>query len=308
MGVVCVGLRIIWIFWLVWVRLAVCVRMVELCVFCWWVCGGMEGHALPFGTKCGTCDLMYGNAFACLLWFAGRLCCVGTVGLGVLHLCGDGELVWLSLEMVMPEVRGQEGGGGSTVGGRGLLIVISGPSGVGKTTITHQLVERLGASFSVSMTTRAKTAADREGVDYYFVDEGRFRSAIEGGELLEWAEVFGNYYGTPRGPVEAELAAGRDVILEIDVAGGTQVKGKLSEAVTLFVLPPSEEVLLERLRGRAREDEATIQRRFAEAKREIGAAKTGGAYEHFVVNEDLERAIEEAVGVVEGVRVERDGE
>ena len=190
--------------------------------------------------------------------------------------------------------------------GRGLLIVVSGPSGVGKTTITHRLVERLGAVFSVSMTTRQPAAGDVEGVDYYFVDEGRFRQAVDRGELLEWAEVFGRFYGTPRGPVEENLAAGRDVILEIDVAGARQVKGKVADAVTIFVLPPSEGVLLERLRGRGREDEERIHRRFSEAKREIAEAKSGGVYEHFIVNEELERAVEEAVGIVEGERKRRD--
>jgi len=177
---------------------------------------------------------------------------------------------------------------------RGLLVVISGPSGVGKTTITHRLVERLGAVFSVSMTTRPKTAADTEGKDYFFVTEEKFKHAIEQGELLEWAQVFDYYYGTPRGPVVRNLDEGRDVILEIDVAGAEQVKKAMPEAVAIFVNPPSEDELLRRLRARGREDEAKIQRRFREAQREMQQAQTGGAYDHFIINETLDEAVDHA--------------
>lgn len=181
---------------------------------------------------------------------------------------------------------------------RGLLVVISGPSGVGKTTITHKLVEHLGAVFSVSMTTRPKTAADTEGVDYYFVDLPRFEKAIMDGELLEHAKVFTNYYGTPRGPVVENLAAGRDVILEIDVEGAIQIKAALPEALCIFVNPPSEEELLRRLRARAREDETVIQRRFSEAKREMKQARECGAYDYFIINEKLDAAVSEACRIV----------
>lgn len=182
---------------------------------------------------------------------------------------------------------------------RGLLIVISGPSGVGKTTITHTLETRLGAVFSVSMTTRTKTTADTEGVDYYFVDEPRFTQAIDRGELLEWAHVFGNYYGTPRKPVEHNLAAGRDVLLEIDVHGAEQVKRAFPDALSIFVLPPSEEELLRRLRARKREDESVIQRRFQEAQREIQQARDCHAYDHFVVNQHLQQAVDQAMAFVQ---------
>jgi guanylate kinase len=182
---------------------------------------------------------------------------------------------------------------------RGLLIVVSGPSGVGKTTITHRLVERLHAVFSVSMTTRPKTEKDREGVDYYFVDEAHFREAVEQGDLLEWAEVFGHCYGTPRRPVDWYLAEGRDVVLEIDVAGAIQVKRRLPEAMTLFVLPPDEQTLLHRLRSRAREEESIIQRRFTEARREIDTARTCGAYDHFIINDRLDRAVDEACELIQ---------
>lgn len=192
----------------------------------------------------------------------------------------------------------------------GLLLIISGPSGVGKTTITHQ-VERAfagddrGAVFSVSATTRPKTAADREGIDYHFVSDAEFDRMIAAGEFLEWAGVFGKRYGTLRKWVADRQAEGRLVILEIDVQGAINVKRAMPEAFSLFVLPPSEAVLLERLRARKREDEAAIQRRFAEAKREIETAKSCGAYDRFIVNDVLEKAVEEAVAIVRAELVQR---
>lgn len=175
----------------------------------------------------------------------------------------------------------------------GLLLVISGPSGVGKTTITRQVVDRLGAVFSVSATTRSPTPADTPGVDYHFVDEAEFERMIAAGELLEYARVFGKYsYGTPRRPVEAALAQGRVVILEIDVQGAIQVRGNLPEALLVFVLPPDDATLLERLRKRGRESEEEIARRFAEAKREIALAHGSGAYDLFLVNSEVEKCVE----------------
>lgn len=181
----------------------------------------------------------------------------------------------------------------------GLLLIISGPSGAGKTTIARGLLQRLGAVFSVSMTTRPRTAADTQGVDYDFVDTDRFEQAIERGELLEWAKVFDRYYGTPREPVERHLAEGRDVLLEIDVQGGVQVKQAKPKALAIFILPPSEQELLERLRRRAREDEQAIQRRFREAQHEIRTAQSSGAYDHFIVNEQVEDAIDDALRLIE---------
>ena len=181
-----------------------------------------------------------------------------------------------------------------------MLLIISGPSGVGKTTIAHDVEHELGAVFSVSMTTRPKTPADTEGRDYYFVDQEAFNSARDSGDLLEWAEVFGHYYGTPRRPVDEALAAGKLMIVEIDVDGAAQVKQRVPDAYAIFVLPPSEEELLERLRGRRREDESVIQRRFAKAKQEVQRAKAGGVYDEFLVNDDLASAVRKAVGLVTG--------
>ncbi len=186
---------------------------------------------------------------------------------------------------------------------RGMLIVISGPSGVGKTTIPRALVDRLEAVLSVSMTTRPRAATDREGIDYYFVDQACFDKAVAQGQLLEWARVFDNCYGTPRAPVEEHLAAGRDVLLEIDVKGAIQIKQAFPEAVTVFILPPSEEALLERLRLRGRDSEEVIQKRYAQARREIAAARESGAYDHFVVNERLDQAIDEAYTLIAGRRL-----
>ncbi len=191
---------------------------------------------------------------------------------------------------------------------QGLLLIISGPSGVGKTTITRAVESRTpGARVSVSVTTRPQTEADRDGVDYRFVDEPMFLAMIEAGELLEHAEVFGKRYGTPRNPVEAELAAGGVVILEIDVQGAEQVKRAMPGAFGVFILPPSEGELLQRLRDRKREGEDAIQRRFREAQREIAAARSSGVYDVFVVNRDLDEAIAETLRAVEQARIARTG-
>lgn len=181
----------------------------------------------------------------------------------------------------------------------GLLLVISGPSGVGKTTITRAVERAIpGAVFSVSATTRQKTAKDVEGVDYHFVTDAEFDRLVAEDELLEWAEVFGRRYGTPRAWVAEQLRRGRLVILEIDVKGARQIKRRIPDAFGLFILPPSDDVLLQRLRARKRDTEDAIQRRFAEAQREIAEARDAGAYDAYVINDDLDRAIEEAVRIV----------
>lgn len=188
----------------------------------------------------------------------------------------------------------------------GLLVIISGPSGVGKTTITRGVERAIpGSVFSVSATTRPKTAADVEGVDYRFVTDEQFQRMIDADEFLEWADVFGKKYGTPRDWVVEQLARGRLVILEIDVEGARQVKARMPEALAIFIMPPSEGALLERLHSRKREDEAQIQKRFAEAKREMEVARSCGAYDAFIVNDELERAIGEAVSLVRSRRASR---
>lgn len=191
---------------------------------------------------------------------------------------------------------------------RGLLVVMSGPSGVGKTTIVHALEQRLGGAFSVSATTRPKTSAELHGRDYLFLDEEAFQAMIDRGEFLEYAQVFGkHWYGTPREPVERLLDEGQLVILDIDVQGARQVKGSMSEAFSVFILPPSEEELLRRLRARGRDDEQAIQRRFSEAKQEIHFARTGACYDAFVVNDQLDDAIEKVVQLVSDRRTAHHG-
>lgn len=188
----------------------------------------------------------------------------------------------------------------------GLLLIISGPSGVGKTTITRGVERGIGDSvFSVSYTTREKTEADTEGVDYHFISDERFDELDLEGAFLESADVFGKKYGTRKRWVDEQLARGRLVILEIDVLGAQQVKSKMPDAFAMFILPPSEEELLNRLQNRKRESEEQIQKRFAEAKREIAFAKDSDVYDTFVINEDIETAIGEAIQKVALARTSR---
>lgn len=188
----------------------------------------------------------------------------------------------------------------------GLLLIISGPSGVGKTTITRGVERSIpGSVFSVSYTTRAKTEADVEGVDYHFIDHDEFQELIDQDAFLEWADVFGKRYGTRQKWVEEQLARGRLVILEIDVEGAKQVKAKMPDAFGVFILPPSERELLRRLQSRKRESEELIQKRFAEAQHEIREAKACDVYDRFIVNEDLDAAIQEAIMHVKSARQDR---
>ena len=185
----------------------------------------------------------------------------------------------------------------------GRLVVISGPSGVGKTTITRAINEHVeNTLFSVSATTRAKTDADREGVDYHFLTGQQFQEKVDEDAFLEHAQYAGRRYGTLREPVEWALERGKTVLLEIDVQGAEQIKRARPGAFALFVLPPSEADLLERLRARKREDESAIRRRFEIAKEEIARAKATGAYDLFVVNDDLDRATHEAIGAVRSLQ------
>ncbi len=180
---------------------------------------------------------------------------------------------------------------------RGKLIIISGPSGVGKSTITRQLVQRLkDAYLSISMTTRPAARTEQNGRDYWFVSREEFQKRIEEGTLLEHAEVFGNLYGTPRDKTEEALSAGRTVILEIDVQGAKQIKEIYPQATAIFILPPSAKVLAERLSHRGRESGAVAARRLGGADSEIAAAWQ--FYDHMVVNDDLEQAIGEVIQVI----------
>lgn len=182
----------------------------------------------------------------------------------------------------------------------GLLVIVSGPSGVGKSTIVNAMVDRLDAVLSLSMTTRPMGPNDIDGEHYHFVNEREFRDLVKLGQMLEYAQVYDNLYGTPAEPVEAALAAGEVVILEIDVQGANQVKRRMPDAIGILIEPPSDDVLLQRLRSRKREDEATIQKRFSRARDEIQLAHDLGIYKYTVVNDYLEKAIDQAVALVEG--------
>jgi len=181
---------------------------------------------------------------------------------------------------------------------RGRLIVVSAPSGAGKTSLVKALVARDPALvFSISYTTRPQRPTEVDGRDYFFVDRGRFDELVAAGELLEHAEVFGNRYGTGRGHVEAQLAQGRHVILEIDWQGARQVRAAMPGCCTVFVLPPSLAELERRLRGRGTDSEATIQRRFAESAADIGH---WDEFDYVIVNDDFDTALEQLAGVVHG--------
>lgn len=181
----------------------------------------------------------------------------------------------------------------------GFLLIISGPSGVGKSTLTNALLESLDADLSVSMTTRPMSKSDVDGEHYHFVDVPTFEQQIEANGFLEHAVYAGNFYGTPRQYVQEKLDRGRVVILEIDVEGARQIKSAMPGSFAIFIKPPSEDALIQRLRGRQREDEATIQKRFSLAKKEIAFAESTDLYDAFVVNDDFDRAVKQIQKLVQ---------
>lgn len=172
---------------------------------------------------------------------------------------------------------------------KGLLVVLSGPSGVGKGTIRDLFIRRpeLNLTFSISMTTRNKRATETDGVDYYFVSRDRFEHAIANDELLEWAEFVGNYYGTPLAEVERLRYQGKNVLLEIEVQGALQIKEKCPDALTIFIVPPSMDELERRIRGRRSEPEEIVQQRLNKASKEM---ELTGQYRYVVCNEDPQLA------------------
>ncbi len=191
----------------------------------------------------------------------------------------------------------------STDTDNGMVVIISGPSGAGKTTITRGVERSIpDAVFSVSWTTRPPTPADVDGVDYHFVSDEQFEEMRSHDGFLESAGVYGKKYGTPKAWVMEQLSRGRLVILEIDVQGAAAVKRQIPSAFGLFILPPSEDALLSRLRSRKRESEELIQKRFGQARNEIEAARASGVYDAFLVNDDVQRAIAEAVDAVQSRR------
>src|SRR5215204_1628533 len=174
----------------------------------------------------------------------------------------------------------------------GLLIVLCGPSGVGKSTISRKLAETMNVWYTVSATTRPKRPNEENGKVYDHVDRKEFFRRLDSDQFLEYANVYGDYYGTPKHPALDYLAQGRDVLLEIDFQGAMQVRYAYPQAVLIFILPPDEPTLLQRLTDRARDDQDEINKRYRAAKREIHMAKGSGAFEFMVVNDTVERAVE----------------
>ena len=192
---------------------------------------------------------------------------------------------------------------GAPAARRGLLFIVSAPSGTGKTTLVERVVQRVHRlRMSRSYTSRPARVGEKDGVDYNFISRERFESMVRDGAFLEWADVFGSYYGTAVTDTETALAGGDDVVLVIDVQGARQVRSRGIETVGIFVLPPSSAILEQRLRGRSKDTEEQIQRRLQVARREVSEY---ARYEYVVVNDEVESAVDRlrAIIVAERARV-----
>lgn len=190
---------------------------------------------------------------------------------------------------------------------KGKIVIVSGPSGVGKSTICKQIVKRLNNAYlSVSVTTRPKGQTEVDGQNYWFISEKEFHERVDKGLLLEHAEVFGNLYGTPKDKIEEALASGKIVILEIDVQGARQVKAIFPDAVMIFILSPSAKVLAERIGRRGREDTKAAEKRLEGASDEIAAAWQ--YYKFMVINEVLNQAVNECIQIIELVSAKAEPE
>ena len=183
---------------------------------------------------------------------------------------------------------------------KGILFILSAPSGAGKTTISRKSVAEIpGLEMSVSATTRAARAGEKPGVDYHFLTKDEFERRRDAGEFAEWARVHDHFYGTPRAPIESALSSGRDMLLDIDVQGARQMKERYPESVAVFVLPPSVEELERRLRGRGTDPDEVIRRRLDRAKEEM---KEAPAYDHRIVNEEIAKSVGEFASIVAAER------
>ncbi|MCH5155187.1 MAG: guanylate kinase [Clostridiales bacterium] len=178
---------------------------------------------------------------------------------------------------------------------KGLLFVISGPSGAGKGTIYSRVIQKTGMKRSVSVTTRQPRMGEVEGVDYYFRTEEQYQQMIAAGEFLETAEVYKNFYGTPKAPVFENLENGHDVLFEVDVHGARSIKKKYPEAISIFVMTPDFEILEQRLRARGTETESSLKTRLGAAKRELGKYEL---FDYIVFNDDIEQATQEVLDIV----------
>lgn len=179
---------------------------------------------------------------------------------------------------------------------RGRLFILSAPSGAGKTTLCRRLRERLPhLRYSVSTTTRPPRQGEVQGEDYFFTDVAAFRNGIRRGAWAEWAEVYGNYYGTSAEFIDRQRAAGHDVLLDIDVQGAAQLRARYPDAVTIFIMPPSADVLHRRLEQRGSDDPEVIAKRMASARQEMAQR---GDYQHVVVNDRLDAAVDALAAII----------
>ena len=188
---------------------------------------------------------------------------------------------------------------------RGLMLILSSPSGAGKTTLTRMLLQKedVDLTLSVSVTTRARRPSEIDGVHYHFLATDRFRELRDAGELLEWAEVHGNFYGTPRAPVEALLRVGRDVLFDIDYQGTQQIRSRARDDVaTVFILPPSMRELRSRLERRAEDKPEVIARRLDAARDEIARWTL---YDYVLINDDLQRTLSDVLSILAAERLRR---
>ena len=192
---------------------------------------------------------------------------------------------------------------GEAKGGKSKVVIVSGPSGVGKSTICKEVVKRLNNVYlSVSVTTQPMSEKETDGDDYWFISEQEFQERINKGQLLEYAEVFGHLYGTPKDKVNEALQRGQIVILEIDVQGAKQAQAFFPDAVMIFILPPSAKTLAERMSHRGREGAEAAEERLDGAGTEIAAAWQ--YYKHMVINEELQHAVNECVQIIKSVEGE----
>lgn len=182
---------------------------------------------------------------------------------------------------------------------RGRLFIVSAPSGAGKTTLTRKILERFDQlSYSVSHTTRNPRAGEVDGNDYFFINKAEFQALIDGGQMLEWARVHDNFYGTSRSFVEDRLKAGKSILLDIDVQGGRQIMNTTLAPVSIFILPPSLEALEHRLRGRKTDSPEVIETRLANAEEEMAQQCF---YDHVVINDQLDSALEELYQIFKAI-------
>jgi guanylate kinase len=183
------------------------------------------------------------------------------------------------------------------------VFIISAPSGSGKSTLVGRLLNDVGdLMFSVSYTTRARRGNEREGGHYHYISKKEFEERLKGDEFLEHACVFGNYYGTHRGILEEAQSCGKDLVLDIDVQGARQLKSKIPEAVTIFILPPSRKILEQRLRARGEDSDAVIERRLRDAAEEI---RNYNAYDYVLINNELATSAPTLASIVRAERVRR---